>query len=195
MVIAPDGAVQKIAGAVLRVLFVLYGLLPDHLQLPLQFMLGKHAVQHDVRRHVQQGLRMPAQAGHEIARDVLSREGVDLRAQPLRIQVDLLHGTRMRALERHVLEHMADAVAGGGLVAGAHAQEHAHADALQVRHGQRQQPDPVREGAQGHGRPLQFGCRQGLVLNHGLLSCSLRPHARMKSTKARSAAGRCRRPE
>ena len=107
-VVAPDGAVQQIAGAVLRVLFVLDGLLPDHLQLPLQLMLGKHAVQHDVRNHSQQGLRMPAQAGHEIAGDVLAGEGVDLRAQPLRIQVDLLHGTRVRAFERHVFQHMAD---------------------------------------------------------------------------------------
>src|SRR5256885_13341894 len=53
---------------------------------------------------------------HEIAGDVLAGEGVDLRPQPLRIQVDLLHGTRVRALERHVFQHMADPVAGGGLV-------------------------------------------------------------------------------
>ncbi len=193
-VVAPDGAVQQIAGAVLRVLFVLDGLLPDHLQLPLQLMLGKHAVQHDVRNHSQQGLRMPAQAGHEIAGDVLAGEGVDLRTQPLRIQVDLLHGTRVRALERHVFQHMADAVAGGGLVAGAHAQEHTHADALQVRHGQRQQPDPIRKSAQGHGRPLQFGCRQGLFLNHGLLSsrsrgCAGQPSSALFHVPVLKAAG------
>src|SRR5258708_11095066 len=54
--------------------------------LSLHDALPIYAVQHDVRNHSQQGLRMPAQAGHEIAGDVLAGEGVDLRPQPLRIR-------------------------------------------------------------------------------------------------------------
>ena len=79
-VVAPDSAVEQFAGAILRILLVLDGLLANHFQLALQFIVGKCAVQDDVGRHAQQMLRVPAQAGHEVAGGVLASERVDIRA-------------------------------------------------------------------------------------------------------------------
>ena len=155
-VVAPDGAVEQFAGAILRILLVLDGLLANHFQLALQFTVGKGAVQDDVGRHAQQLLRVPAQAGHEVAGGVLARERVDIRAQPLRIQVDGLHGAGGGPLERHVLQDMADAVGDRRLVAGADAQEHAHTGALHMGHGNGEQPHPVGKRVEGRGGALRL---------------------------------------
>src|SRR6185369_17809886 len=64
----------------------------------------------------------------------------------LGVEVDLLAASRVRSLERHVLDEMADAVQAPALVAAAGAHEHADADALQVRQGDGDDADAVAEG-------------------------------------------------
>ena len=89
---------------------------------------------------------MPAQTGHEVAGGVLAGERVDIRAQPLRVQVNGLNGTGRGPLERHVLQDMADAIGERRLVARAHMQEHAHTGALHMGHGNGEQSHAVRKG-------------------------------------------------
>jgi hypothetical protein len=145
-VVAPDCALQHLGRPVLGILLVLDRLLPDHFQLALQFDRRKGAVQDDVGCHRQELIDVLAQAGHEIAGGILASEGVDIGAEPLRVQVDGLHRTRGRALERHVLQDMADPIGGGLFVARSHPHEHADTGAADMGQRDRQQSHPVGKG-------------------------------------------------
>jgi hypothetical protein len=73
---------------------------------------------------------------------------VDLGTQALGVEVDALAIARVRALERHVLDHMADAIEQPRLVQAAGADEHAQAHRLPPGHGDG-------DGAQAVGQRVQ----------------------------------------
>ena len=73
------------------------------------------------------------QATHVERGVVLVGMGVDLGAEALGVEVDLLAVALARALEGHVLDEVADAVQARALVLAAGAHEHADAGAFEVR--------------------------------------------------------------
>ena len=76
---------------------------------------------------------------------------VHVGAEALGVQVDAAGVARRRALERHVLDHMADAVVACGFMGAAGANEDAHRGGVQAGRADREQPHAVGERDMGKG--------------------------------------------
>ena len=141
--------VEQLVGGRQHVFLVLGQLVQDHLALALELGLGEAAVADDVAEHRDEARRVGGQAAHVIRGVVLVGVRVDVGAEPLGVEVDLLAAARVRSLERHVLDEMADAVQAPALVAAAGSNEDADVDALQVRQGDRDDANAVAEADDG----------------------------------------------
>ena len=106
--------VEQLVGDRQDVFFVLGELVQDHLALALELGLRKAAVLDDVAEHRDEARRVARQAAHVVRGVVLVGVRVDVGAEPLGVEVDLLAAARVRALERHVLDEVADAVQARG---------------------------------------------------------------------------------
>ena len=144
--------VEELVGDREDVFLVLGELVQDHLALALELALGKARVLDDVAEHGDEARRVARHAAHVVRGVVLVGVRVDVGTEPLGVEVDLLAAPRVRALERHVLDEVADAVQALGLVAAAGAHEHADVDALQVR-----EPDRDDANAVGERRDRRVG--------------------------------------
>ena len=94
---------------------------------------GNAALAHDVAQHADACHGVPRQAAHVEGGVILVGVGVDLGAQALGVEVDLLAVARTRALEGHVLDDVADAVQACAFVLAAAAHEHADRRGRQMR--------------------------------------------------------------
>ena len=131
--LALSNSLYAVASVVVLVLDVL---VQDDLALALELGFGEAALLHDVSEHLQEAPRVSREPAHVIRGVILVGVGVDLGAEHLCIEVDLLAVAAARALERHVLDEVADAAQAPALVAAAGAHEHAGARTVEVR-----QPD------------------------------------------------------
>jgi hypothetical protein len=107
---APAGGVEQLVGRRHRVVLVLGQLLQQHLAFALEFVLRKARPQHQVGQHLRELARVLRQAAHVERGVVAVGVGVDVGAQAFGVEVDAARVARGRALEQHVLDHMADAV-------------------------------------------------------------------------------------
>ena len=155
--VAERELVEQLVGGRENVFLVLDQLVQDHLALALELGLGKAAVEDDVAEHGDEARRVLGQAAHVVRGVVLVGVGVDVGAEPLGIEVDLLAGALVRALERHVLDEVADAVEAPALVAAAGADEHADVDAPQVRQADGDDANAVAERRHGRVGVAQVG--------------------------------------
>jgi hypothetical protein len=130
---AEAGAVEQLVGGRQRVVLVLQVLVQDHLALALQLGLGKGAVAHDVAEHRDEAAGVAPEPRHLERRVVLVGVRIDVGAEALGVEVDLLAVALVRALERHVLDDMAEAFQSRALVMPAGAQEHSDSDCLDMR--------------------------------------------------------------
>ena len=131
-----------------RVFLVLDVLLQQHLPLALELGLGEARVLDDVAEHAHEARRVPRHAAHVEGGVVLVGVGVDVGAELLGVEVDLLAAAPGRALERHVLDEVADAAFLPALAGAAAVHEHADAGALQVRQGNGDDAHAVAEGGE-----------------------------------------------
>ena len=147
--VAEREPVEQLVGGRQHVLLVLGELVQDDLALALELDFGKAAREHDVAEHRNEARRVGGEAAHVVRGVVLVGVRVDVGAEALGVPVDLLAAARARALERHVLDEMADAVEAPVLVAAAGAHEHADVDALEMRQGDGDDADAVAEADDG----------------------------------------------
>lgn len=154
------GAVQQQEGHTARVILELAELLLDHTPLALQFISGEAAVQHDIGQPLHKGRQIARQALDMKGGVVLVGVGIDLGAQRLGVEIDALAVALGRALEGHVLHHMADAVQPRALVQAAGANENAQAQRLAPGHGDGDGAQAIGQGGQRGGRCGSGWCVQ-----------------------------------
>jgi len=130
---AEAGLVEELECRRHRVVVRLGVLVQDDVALALELHLRKGALAHDVAEHRDEARRVAGQTAHVERRVIAVGVGVDLGAQPLGIEVDPLAVARVRPLERHVLDEVADAVEGGALVLAAAAHEDADGGGGEMR--------------------------------------------------------------
>ena len=147
---AEAGAVEQLVAGGDRVVRVLGQLLQQHLALALELGRGKGWVQHQVGQQAHELARMLGQPAQVERGVVLVGVRVDLGAEALGVEVDAPRIARGRALEQHVLDHMADAVEHPLLVRAAGADEDGDAGGGLVR--QRQRDNAHAVGQRGDGR-------------------------------------------
>ena len=140
---AKAGPVKQFVGRRHRVVFVFGELMQQHVALVRQLSLGEGGVLDHVAQHAHEQRRVRAQPAHVEGGVVFVGVGIDLGPQPLGVQVQPARVALGRALEHHVLDHMADAVQRPPLMAAAAAHEHTDAGGVPVRHDQCQHPHAV----------------------------------------------------
>ena len=109
-------------------------LLHDHVLLALQFLRIERRLGQDVGQHVERERHVGLEHARVIGGGLVTGRGVEIAADRLDLLGDLARGAPRRALERHVLEQMRDAVLVGALVAAAGADPDAERGALEMRH-------------------------------------------------------------
>jgi hypothetical protein len=179
---AVAGAVEELEGHRGRVFLELGELVQDHLALALQLVGREAAVQHDVGQQLDEGRQVLRQAFDVEGCVVLVGVGVDLGAQALGVEVDALAVARGRALEGHVLHHVADAVQPPRLVLAAGADEHAQAHRLAPGQG-------YGDGAQAAAQFGQQGGAHAVRLRRPRCAARARSSTRPGPRTARSATG------
>ena len=110
-------------------------LLHDDVLLARELFRLEGRIGEDVGQHVERERHVGAQHARIVGGAFDAGRGVEVAADRLDLLGDLPRGAPRRALERHVLEQMRDAVLVGVLVAAAGADPHAERGALQMRHG------------------------------------------------------------
>ena len=93
-VVAEGELVEQLVGGREHVLLVLDQLVQDHLALALELGLGEAAVADDVAEHAHEARRVARQAAHVVRGVVLVGVRVDVGAEPLGVEVDLLAAAR-----------------------------------------------------------------------------------------------------
>jgi len=109
-------------------------LLHDHVLLARKLLRLEGRVSENVRENIERERNVDAQHAGKIGRALDARRGIEVAADRLDLLGDLPRGAARRALERHVLEEMRNAVLVLALVAAARADPDAERGALQVRH-------------------------------------------------------------
>ena len=131
--IAVARLVEQLEGRLHRVVVDLGVLVQQDLALALEFGFGEGALADDVPQHADEGLGVAREAAHVECGVVLVGVGVHVCAQALGVEIDALAVARTRALERHVLDDVADAVLARAFVLAAAAHEDADRRRGQVR--------------------------------------------------------------
>ena len=143
--------VEQAVGGGDRIVLLVGELGQQHGALALELRLGIGGVAHDVAEHPDHRDCIARHAVHVVRGVVLVGMRVHVRAQALGVEVDPAGIARGRALERHVLDHMADAVVARRFMGTARANEHAHRRGVQDGGAYREQPHAVGEGREGQG--------------------------------------------
>ena len=137
--------VEQLEGRLHRVVLDLGVLVQQDLALAFELGFGKGAPADDVAQHADERLGVAGEAAHVERRVVLVGVGVDVCAQALGVEVDLLAVARTRALERHVLDDVTDAVLARAFVLAAAAHEDADRRRGQMRQAEDDDAHPVVE--------------------------------------------------
>jgi hypothetical protein len=130
---AVAGYVEELERGRHSVVFVLRVLVEEDVTLARELGFWKGALAYDVAEHADEGRRVLGEPMHVEGGVIPVGVGVDRGAQPLGIEVDALAVARMRALESHVLDEMADPVQRRAFVLAAAAHEDAHLGGRQMR--------------------------------------------------------------
>ncbi len=143
---AEAGVVEQPVGGVHRVVLDLGEFVQQHLALALELVGGEGRRAHDVGQHRDEVQRMPGQPAHLERGVVLVGMREHLGAQALGVEVDAVRVACGRALERHMLDDMADPGQRARLVRAAAAHEDAGAGGGQVRQRQHGHAHAVGQG-------------------------------------------------
>ena len=158
---AQDGAAQRrvtegaglgeVEDPVVRRVARLGDLLADHALLALKLGGVDHRAAHEVSQHLHREARAAGEVADLVAGALVTGGRVDPAALPLDRLDDAAGGARPRALEDHVLEEVAPAVALGRLPPRAGVHHDRQGGALQPRHG-------VGHDAHAVGQGVEAGC-------------------------------------
>src|SRR5215218_277220 len=141
-----DELVEDAGDIVARRIEVHVHLLDDHALLALDLVGVELRVPEHVDEHVERMLPMLGGALDVVPRVLLAGEGVELGADPVELEPDLLRcGTPLRALEEHVLGEVRDAARLGRLVAGARGEHDEAGHRLHLWHRRSQETHAVPE--------------------------------------------------
>ena len=136
---------QPVEDDVVRGVERLADLLQDHPALDLDVGRLEQRVQHDVGEDVERALDVRLQHPRVVGGHLLAGIGVDVAADVLDLLGDPPRGPGRRALERHVLEEVRDAVLLDPLVPAAGGEEDADRGRAQPRHRLDGDPEAVRQ--------------------------------------------------
>ena len=109
-------------------------LLHDHVLLARELVGVEGRIGEDVGEHVERERHVGLEHARVIGGGLDAGRGIEVAADRLDLLGDLARGAPRRALERHVLEQMRDAVLVGPLVAAAGADPDAERGGFQMRH-------------------------------------------------------------
>ncbi len=156
-------ALEMIENHVIRRVLGLADLLDDHALLALEFLEIKRRVLEDVGEDID-GKRHVIAQHPRVVRGLLARRiGIDEATDTLDLLGDAARGPALRALERHVLEHVGDAVGVLGLVARARTHPDADGRRLQMRHLVGDDGQTILKPGNGRGQALDLSVRVALT--------------------------------